>query len=71
MKIYRLTELGWKIAKWNTTAPNTNNWAVIFALKELGGGATFDQIVLQSGLDDGSTSEALGTLRRKQLITEN
>jgi len=68
MKIYQLTQLGHRLAR-STSTPNTSNWRVIYALDRLEQ-ATPDQIALQTGIEEGEVMGALGTLRRKGLITE-
>lgn len=67
MKIYQFTDTGKRICG-NTNAPDSSNWRVIYALRALGGRATDDQIVLQSGLPDNEVFGALTILKHRGIV---
>jgi len=68
MKIYQLSQLGKRVAR-STSAANTSNWRVIYALDRLDY-ATPDQIALQTGLEEGEVAGAMMILKRRRIVEE-
>lgn len=66
MHIYKLTQLGKRLAR-ATNSPDTANWRVLHYLDGVEF-ATTDQIATYTGLEEGETLGALGTLKRKELV---
>ncbi len=68
MRIYKLTQIGSKVAA-NVTNPDSSNWRVIHTLRSVGS-ATPDQIAINAGLDENETIGCLMLLKRKGIVEE-
>lgn len=62
MKIYTLTELGYRLAR-NTSNPDTPAWRVVHYLDSVGHSTT-DQIAGYTGLSEGEVGSAISKLKR-------
>jgi hypothetical protein len=67
MKVYRLTQFGFRIAR-SVRSPDTASWKVIHLLDRLGGQATDDQIADGTGLSVGEVGRIAGRLRMKHIV---